>query len=413
MDKLVTTIREYFFKKRCQRLYELKNKECCIIYLDIRHFSYLGFRYGYVVTHKILEIVEKRIISVTSSTDYVEHIYADDFIIIAEGPKGKGNEFISKLKEELEKPILIEEYDLTLKLYYTITYVHYPTDFDDIHEAILYLTMLNNYVKKIDTKDLYHPSNIDLPFCGTLKKFTDIMLGPDFSNYLIPCFQGIFDLNTNKIYGYEILTRLKYHNEIWEANQFMEILNLFHVSLYSDEVIMKKAIEYKCETQDEKIYFFNINPQYFYQYMDILENLFEEYKDKLKTNQIGIEFTEVYEISNFQEVNSTIKRFKNKYGVLFAIDDFGTGYSNLNVFTTLNVDLLKIDKKFIDQVSEAPFVGYILRSISELSIYKNIGIIGEGIDSPKKLRLINKLGIDYAQGFYLQKPFIPEKFLDK
>lgn len=412
MDKLISKVKDNVFKKRAREIDEFKDRECCLIYIDIKHFSYLGFRYSFHITNKILEIVNNKISKNIGLNDRLDHIYADDFLIISEGPKEKCSSLVCKLREELEKPIFIEQYNISLKLYFTITYVHYPTDFDDIHEAILYLTMLNNYVKKMGIEDKNHPSHIDLPICGTLKKFTDIVFDPNFKEYLIPCFQGIFDLTNNEIYGYEILSRIKHQDEIWEASKFIEILNLFNMNLISDEIIIKKAIEYKCETNDEKMYFFNINPKYFYQYIDMLEKVLSDFKDyNLNTNQICIEFTETYEISNFQEVNNTLKDFKKKHGVMFVIDDFGTGYSNLNAFTTLNFDLLKIDKKLIDQIAEAPFVGYLLKSISELSIYRNIGIIGEGIDSPQKLRLLNKLGFDYAQGYYLQKPFIPQKFL--
>ncbi|WP_461833010.1 EAL domain-containing protein, partial [Desulfothermus sp.] len=78
-----------------------------------------------------------------------------------------------------------------------------------------------------------------------------------------------------------------------------------------------------------------------------------------------------------------------------------------------HVDFLKIDKELIDKTINEPITGYLLKSISELSLFRNIAIIGEGIDSPSKLRLINKIGFDYGQGYYLSKPKIPEHFLTK
>ncbi|KAA0258860.1 EAL domain-containing protein [Deferribacter autotrophicus] len=411
MHALIPKIKSKLHTNRSRYLKKLSQHECCIVHIDINNFSFLGFKYGFNITNKLLEIVSERLLSNLTDEDFVENIYADDFILFLKGNKNNCIEKLKYLKEELDKPIFLSE-NLKIKLYYRIAVIHYPNDIQNLNEAIDYLIMFSRFIKSKELEGIYYFDKTESPIFEKLKTFIDFIYDVNFDKHLVPAFQGIYDLNSNKIFGYEVLTRVCHNNKIYDASQLIDIFTYFKINMKSDEVIINKALQYKIDTNDHRIYFFNIVPEYFYQYVDMITSILDTYKNKgLNTSEICIELTEISELAKFDEINKTFRQLKKQYNLMFAIDDFGSGYSNLNVFTSLQIDFLKIDKELIENVKNNPITGYLLKSITELSLFRNIAIIGEGIDSAEKLRLINKLGFDYAQGFYLSKPEVPKKFL--
>jgi len=404
-------IKKNILLNRTKHFKNLRGKSCCIVHIDINIFSFLSFKYSFSITNKILEVVSERIITFIHDNEFVENIYADDFILFLKSDEKDCEKRIEELKKILEEKIKISD-DLEIKLYYRISVIHYPDDIDDLNKALDCLIMFSKYIKSKEIEGIFYFNKTATSFFSKIKTFVDFIYNANYEKYIVPALQGIHDLNTHNTVGCEILTRIAFKRDIYSAYQFFDLLTYFKMNLKTDEVIMKKALLYKIESSDNRIYFFNIVPEFFYQYMEMVTNLLEELKPKgLNTNEICIELTEISELSQFDDINKTLKEMKNKYGVLFAIDDFGAGYSNLNVFTSLEIDFLKIDKEFIEKVINDPVNGYLLRSIVELSLFRNIAVIGEGIDCLEKLRLIKKLGFDYAQGFYFSKPEIPKKFI--
>ncbi|MGA1845469.1 EAL domain-containing protein [Deferribacter abyssi] len=411
MHALIPKIKNKLHTSRNKYLKKLTHNECCIVHIDINNFSFFRFKYGFNVTNKLLEIISERILSILSDEDFVENIYADDFIVFLTGNKNDCFKKIKYLKEELDKPILLNE-NTKIKLYYRISVIHYPSDIQNLNEAIDYLIMFSRFIKSKEPEGIYYFDKTESPIFEKLKTFIDFIYDVNFDKHLVPAFQGIYDLNSNKIFGYEVLTRVYYNSKIYNASQLIDMFQYFKINIKSDEVIINKALQYKIDTNDHSVYFFNIIPEYFYQYIEMITSILDAYKNKgLNTSEICIELTEISEFSKFDEINKTFKQLKEQYNLMFAIDDFGSGYSNLNVFTSLHIDFLKIDKELIENVKNNPITGYLLKAVTELSLFRNIAIIGEGIDSAEKLRFINKLGFDYAQGFYISNPKVPEKFL--
>ena len=93
-----------------------------------------------------------------------------------------------------------------------------------------------------------------------------------------------------------------------------------------------------------------------------------------------------------------------KLGPRIALDDFGTGYSSLNYIKQLLLDLIKVDKTFIDDILEDEYAQAFVRLIVELS--KTIGtkLVVEGVEYQEQYELLRGLGVHYIQGFYFGKP---------
>jgi EAL domain-containing protein (putative c-di-GMP-specific phosphodiesterase class I) len=113
------------------------------------------------------------------------------------------------------------------------------------------------------------------------------------------------------------------------------------------------------------------------------------------------------------DVELAIERLSalRKLGVRIAIDDFGTGYSSLNYILRLPIDVLKIDKRFIDSVDADNKEGRLTAVIIGLARELDLRCIAEGVERPAQHERLKELGCDYAQGFLLARPMSSDALL--
>jgi EAL domain-containing protein (putative c-di-GMP-specific phosphodiesterase class I) len=91
-------------------------------------------------------------------------------------------------------------------------------------------------------------------------------------------------------------------------------------------------------------------------------------------------------------------------GVRLAIDDFGTGYSSLSYLQQLPIDVLKIDKSFVDTVDDDARGAALVRTILGLAETMSLRCVAEGIETEGQLRALTSLGCAYGQGFLFARP---------
>ncbi|NKF51125.1 EAL domain-containing protein [Shewanella sp. WXL01] len=116
-----------------------------------------------------------------------------------------------------------------------------------------------------------------------------------------------------------------------------------------------------------------------------------------------LEITESCFIDASEEVTNNLQKLRDE-GVQIAIDDFGTGFSSLSTLANLPVDVIKIDRLFIDQANINPKYQKILNSISELGKNLDLKIVAEGVELASQFQLVKKLGIHCVQGYLISRP---------
>jgi EAL domain-containing protein (putative c-di-GMP-specific phosphodiesterase class I) len=95
-------------------------------------------------------------------------------------------------------------------------------------------------------------------------------------------------------------------------------------------------------------------------------------------------------------------------GVRLAVDDFGTGYSSLNYIRRFPVDILKVDKSFVDGVSEGGEASALTAAVVELASILKLQPVAEGIERADQLERLLELKCALGQGFFFAKPLTPE-----
>jgi len=126
-------------------------------------------------------------------------------------------------------------------------------------------------------------------------------------------------------------------------------------------------------------------------------------KYKVQTQYIGLEITESAFMDNMQAANLTLLTLKSLNFPLY-LDDFGTGYSSLTYLLHFPVDILKIDKSFVEWMHIDEQSYQIVKSVIDLAGNMNKQVVAEGIESDDHYRLIKEFGCNYGQGYYFSKP---------
>lgn len=134
-------------------------------------------------------------------------------------------------------------------------------------------------------------------------------------------------------------------------------------------------------------------------FMDKIENILNE--TKVDSNKIGIELTETYLIKNVEDILDILIVMR-RLGFKILIDDFGTGYSSLKYLQQLPIDILKIDKSFVKNLTKNN--NDIVKAI--VAISKSFGFItiAEGVETKEQEELLIELDVDIAQGYLYSKP---------
>ena len=126
-------------------------------------------------------------------------------------------------------------------------------------------------------------------------------------------------------------------------------------------------------------------------------------KNKLCVNWFNIEITESVAIKNWEQTLIMLVKLRS-LGIKVALDDFGTAYSSLQYLKQLPVDILKIDKLFIDDLTENKRDRAIVATIMNLGRNLDLAVVAEGVETLEQVRLLKKMNCAEIQGYYFSKP---------
>lgn len=144
-------------------------------------------------------------------------------------------------------------------------------------------------------------------------------------------------------------------------------------------------------------------------YVDEIEKLRSQYDIPVK--YIHVEVTETSAIGGMELVSGVLKKL-HEYGYVVEMDDFGSGYSSLNILKDLEVDVIKLDMRFLSGEIGGRG-GTIISSIVQMAKWLGTPVIAEGVETVEQADFMKSIGCKYVQGYLYSKPVPVEKFLQK
>jgi len=120
-------------------------------------------------------------------------------------------------------------------------------------------------------------------------------------------------------------------------------------------------------------------------------------------NQLGVEVTESSLLHDDDSVANSLRNLQAA-GIEISLDDFGTGFSSLSRLRSLPIDVLKVDRSFVSDVTAAPESASVTRSIIHMAHGLKIRVLAEGVETEGQLNMLVACGCDRIQGFFFSKP---------
>ncbi len=130
----------------------------------------------------------------------------------------------------------------------------------------------------------------------------------------------------------------------------------------------------------------------------------------LDSHELMLEITESAYSENAEELISIVEKLRAE-GFLIEMDDFGSGYSSLNMITSIPIDALKLDMKFVRNMEKDDKSMKLVELVLDIADFLQVPVIAEGVETENQLKLLKKRGCDIIQGYYFSKPVSADEFV--
>ncbi|MFC3120030.1 sensor domain-containing protein [Agaribacter flavus] len=230
--------------------------------------------------------------------------------------------------------------------------------------------------------------------------------------------QPLVDSDTHRLVGAEALMRWRKDGEIVSPGEFIPFLEESALIVDVGERILNAICEYIADLIQRKMMFddfkiaVNISAKQLarHDFIDCVSRILK--KHNIDGTYLEFEITESVALDNKDDTIHKIDILK-KMGISFSLDDFGTGYSSLSHLKDLDVNKLKIDRSFVNDITHDPQDEKLVRSIIQLS--RNLGLVtvAEGVETQAQVEWLMLQGEILLQGYYFSKPLLPEAFESK
>ena len=381
-----------------------------LILLDLDRFKAVNDTLGHHVGDKLLQQIAQRLKSVLRESDTVARLGGDEFCLLLPASHVNQAMFIArKVINAVEKTVFIDGVSLSVGA--SLGIASFP-EHGDTPNALLQRADVAMYEAKRNKLgfSVYDPktdkhSLRQLAISSELKDAIN-------NNQLLLHYQPKVDLKTNTLNGIEALVRWKHPKHglllpdefipLAEQSGLIKPLTMWvlHNSLAECQRCIQKGHNIRVSIN---LSMKNLTEQ---NIADEIIDILNQYE--FSAARLKLEITETALMDNPKAVIEALDRL-NARGLHISIDDFGVGYSSLTYLQQLPVDELKIDKSFNLSLLNDTNSTVIVRSTIDMAHKLGLCVVAEGVETKETLGLLQELGCDSAQGFYLGRPMpMPE-----
>jgi diguanylate cyclase (GGDEF)-like protein/PAS domain S-box-containing protein len=381
-------------------------KSFAVFFMDLDNFKLINDTLGHDVGDEFLVQVGNRLKKIFRENDMVTRLGGDEFTILIEDIKNNATVDVARLADKLVKelssqPIYIDGRPLSIST--SLGIAVYPEHGSD-SESVLRNADIAMYSAKKSGKNRYAFFSEDMN--ATLRQRLEIendlkqaiKSGVGIEYY----YQPIIDLTNHQLIGAEALVRWQHPTKgfippvefipIAESSNLMVELGDFLLN-----IAFKQAQAWRHLTTVPYMSI-NISGRQFEKrhFVNRLARALETYQ--VNACNIQLEFTESIMLDSTKETIAKFEELK-KMGFKIAIDDFGTGYSSLAYIHTLPIDVIKIDRSFVNGMMQNKKINSIVAAIIKLSRVLEIKTIAEGIETVEDVQILKQMQCDYGQGY--------------
>ncbi len=403
--------RDLFRDRLYQILSQPENNQClvAVFLLSIDDFTEMSHGLEHETTNLLLRAVAQRLSTCITQTDILAHLSGDEFALARMDIHSFENviKLSQVLLSTLSKPFSVEgnSIHITASIGITINDLNDRNSVDQLlqqaHIALYQAKQQGRsqyqfYSPEINTQ-LQERLTLENELHGALKR-----------NEMVVYYQPLIDLHSGQVTAMEALVRWQHPNlGMISPTKFIPIAEANGAIVPIGEWVLRAAC---AQNRAWQLAGFtpirisvNLSARQFEQpyLVEIVNQILEE--TGLKASDLELEVTESFLMGNIERSVKTLKQLRG-LGICLALDDFGTGYSSLNYLKRFPVNMLKIDRSFVQDVTSNPDSAAVTDAIIALAKSLRLNITAEGIETQEQLDYLQMRGCDEGQGFYFSRP---------
>jgi diguanylate cyclase (GGDEF)-like protein/PAS domain S-box-containing protein len=412
-DSLTELYNRFYFMNELERLTERlkrnRKTSSALFYIDLDNFKYINDTLGHLAGDQLLIEVSILFTAKLRSIDLIARLGGDEFaVIIYDVTEDVAVKIANILRQNMQDYVFnYKKSSIQIGCSIGIAmFDQYIMNKEDLLSRADFAcfaakkagrNLIHVYSHSDDEKRDILSSDI-----GWTKRIKNALQ----NNRFVFIKQPIYDIKNQKITKYEVLTRmLDESGEQIIPSVFLPIAERFGLINEIDIWVVKHAIKDLSQLikKSKNIsYSINLSAKSF-DNDEIISCITHEIEiNNISPSLLIFEITETAAIA---DVGLTVKFIKKlqKLGCKIALDDFGVGYSSFSYLKNLPIDFVKIDGSFIQDISKNEVCLTIVKSINDISHALGKKTIAEFAEDQTTLNLLTEIGIDYAQGFYIEK----------
>jgi diguanylate cyclase (GGDEF)-like protein len=410
--------------KQCMAHARCDNKLAAVLFLDLDNFKHINDTLGHDVGDLLLKKVAQRLMNCVRETDSITHqnlqelnisvsrLGGDEFTIILNKITKIHNaaKAAQRILETLSQSFVLNNNEVFISVSIGITI--YPTDGEDID------TLLKNadtamYEAKSQGKNNYqfYKQNMNATALERLTLESNLRKALDRGEFLL-YYQPQMDGRTGKIDCMEALIRWQHpYKGMVSPEHFIPLAEELGLIIPFGEWVLRAACAQNKIWQTMGFgplhISVNLSSQQFKQ-QNLPKSISNILKDlDLEPDNLELEITESIFMENAEPIIAQVHELK-KMGIRLTMDDFGTGFSSFNYLRRMPLDMIKIDRSFVKDITVNPSDAAIVKAIIAMSHTLKLDVVAEGVETEEQLLFLLEHGCDKIQGYLLGRPVSAE-----
>ncbi|MBT3188553.1 MAG: EAL domain-containing protein [Anaerolineae bacterium] len=406
--------RDLFLNRLSQSITRSKKEkdfDFAVLFFDIDNFKIVNDSLGHSTGDKLLVAIAERLNHNVRDIDTViARFGGDEFAILLDDVKESlfAVATANRLREILSRPYNINEKQIFSGVSIgvatsTIGYDHPEDILQDADIAMYQAKELRKARVEIYNKSMRDRALERMHMVTALKQGA---LQKEFRLH----YQPVISLQTGRVAGFEALLRWYTPNRgILNPADFIDMIDTAGLIYSTDHWALQNACRQATEWQNK----FPSNPPLFIaanlsarniKHPNLVDNINQVLQEtKLEPDRLWLEITEKVSAPDDEGAIEVLKKLRST-GVRISIDDFDTGYSALNYLARFPVDVLKIDKSFVQMIGQEDDSQKIIEMIKALANHLGLTVIAEGVETAEQIPFLQSINCEYAQGFFYAKP---------
>ncbi len=382
-----------------------------VLFVDLDDFKSVNDALGHSVGDQMLRSIADRIRLAAGPGDTPARLGGDEFALLLEDHGGvdRALDVAEGLLEALRQPVALAGYDLTV-----LASVGVAVSTPGMSTAgLLRDADIAMYEAKRAGKSqikIFDPA-MRLTATRHLEFRSDLGSAIERDELRL-VFQPMVDLRTQRVVGAESLLRWEHPSRGAIApSEFIPIAERAGLIVPIGKWVVDQSIKAASRWQSRGPQQVSVNVSALQirspEFVEWVRGSLEEHQ--LEAGRLVLEITEPTFVAEIESASDNLASLR-ALGVLIAIDDFGTGYCSMSYLQRFPVDVVKIDRQFVDELDEHADGMSMAKMILQLTAGLEVTSVAEGIERPTQLRMLQALGCDVGQGYLLSGPLEADEF---